>query len=150
MLLLVSLAATLAGCASGDAFRAAPPRADAALIYIYRPKQYNVLAGLVPNATPHRISVNGSFLVDLQNGGYTSYFAKPGTNTFGSAMKYSHSGLVALANSRKELLRTNLDAGQVYYLRFALGGFGPKLRVVDAATGEREIQHCKLNVEEER
>jgi hypothetical protein len=145
---LALLALSVTGCASGGSFQAAAPRADSALVYVYRPSHYNIWSGAVPNASPHRILVNGEFMADLRNGAYYPYFARPGTNTFGSSIKYPFSPVILIANSRSELLRTNFDAGATYYLRFAVGAFGPKMTLVDPAIGAKEIQDCKLNTPE--
>jgi hypothetical protein len=83
-------------------------------------------------------------VVDLSNGGYYSFLARPGTNTIGSSMKYSHSWFVAIMLKKKELLRTEFTPGETYYLKFEVGAFGSKMTVVDKALGEAEIRKCKL------
>lgn len=136
------------GCASGPQLPAvSSPPSDAALVYIYRLKHYNAWAGLIPNATSYRISIDGERIIDLSNGGCYPFVAKSGTNTLGSAMKYSHSWILAMALERKELLRTEFEPGKTYYLKFEVGAFGHKITVVDGTVGESEIKKCRLIVE---
>jgi len=135
----------IVGCATGPQFRAASaPSPDAARVYVYRLKHYNPWAGLVPNATPYTIKMDDGRVVDLSNGGYYSFLARPGTNIIGSSMKYSHSWFVAIMLKKKELLRTEFTPGKTFYLKFEVGAFGSKMTVVDNALGEAEIRKCKL------
>src|SRR5438105_14216951 len=91
LLMSVAVLVGIAGCATGPDFQtASAPPPDAARVYVYRLKHYNPWAGLVPNATPYRITVNDGRVVDLSNDGYYSFLARPGANTLGSSMKYSH------------------------------------------------------------
>ena len=80
----------------------------------------------------------------MNNGGYYAFITRPGTNTLGSAMKYSHSWVLAMALDKKELLRTEFESGKTYYLKFEVGTFGPKMAIVDKAVGENEIKQCRL------
>ena len=136
------------GCASGPQFRAVnSPPSDAALVYIYRLKHYNAWAGLIPNATSYKISINGERIVDLSNGGYYPFIAGSTTNTLGSALKYRGAWILAMALDRKELLRTEFEPGQTYYLKFEVGAFGPKMTLVGETVGEKEVKECRLIAE---
>jgi hypothetical protein len=142
---LILVTANIIGCASGPPFRpASPPPPDAALVYIYRLPGYNGWAGLVPNTTPYRISADGQHIVDLCNGGYYWFLARPGTNSLGSSMKYSHSWALMLVLNRKEILRTEFEPGETYYLKFEVGARGSKLAAVDPGLGQNEIKKCRL------
>jgi len=141
----VAILIGIVGCATGPQFQAAlPPPPDAARVYVYRLKHYNPWAGLVPNATPYRITMSDGRVVDLSNGGYYSFLARSGINTLGSSIKYSPSWFVAMMLEKKELLRTEFTGGETYYLKFEVGAFGSQMKVVERAVGEEEIRKCKL------
>jgi hypothetical protein len=145
LFIAIVVLACIAGCATGPQFRpdSAPPP-DAARVYVYRLKHYNLGAGVVPNTTPYRIKMNDGREVNLSNGGYYSFLARPGTNTLGSHMVIAWPVLVAMVLNDKELLRTEFKPGETYYLKFEVGTWGSKMTVVDKAVGEAEIQKCKL------
>ena len=133
------------GCATGPEFRTASgPPPDAARVYVYRLKHYNPWAGLMPNATPYILKMEDGRVIDLSNGGYYSFLARPGTNTIGSSMKYPFPLVVGVILNKKELLRTEFTPGETYYLKFEVGTWGSKMTVVDKALGEAEIRKCKL------
>ena len=142
---LTIILVSMMGCATGPQFRAVhPPPPDGALVYIYRLKHYNPWAGLLPNATSYRISIDGDRVIDLSNGGYYEFVAKSGTNTIGAAMRFQPSWVLAMALDRKELLRTEFELGKTYFLKFEVGAFGPKMTVVDEAVGESDLKKCKF------
>ena len=141
--LLSLLIACVTGCASGDHFSAMHPPPDKALVYIYRPNQIQWLAGVNENATPHRIVFNGQFACELLNGGYCPYLATPGTNSIGCGPEFPASWPDSLGYTRKEILRTNFEAGATYYLRFSLGAWGPKMKFMEPSAAEAEIRKCK-------
>ncbi len=142
--LLSLLAYIVTGCATGTRFSPLAPRNDEALVYIYRPKQYQLLAGLYENSSAHIITINGHLRFRLWNGGYSAFFLPEGTNTFGSRPEDPYSWPDALGYTRKELLSTNFQAGMTYFLRFRLG-FGPQLKIMESAAGEAEIKKCLLS-----
>ncbi len=122
----------LYSCASlGPAFQKVDKVPDnIGLVYIYRP------SSIVGSAISPDIKVGETVITTLYNGGYYSYFAKPGEVEFWAKTESTSS------------VTLDIKAGQTYYIKGTVGiGFfvgRPHLMVVTPDVGEKEIAACKL------
>lgn len=109
-----------------------------ALVYIYR---RNHIGGI---ARAHKIYANGAPVTVLANASYYPLVASPATVIFSSGSRTANPLMdVALANDN--LLTLEIRSGETYFLEFHIGDtWGPKLRLVDAQTGFKRIQKCRL------
>jgi hypothetical protein len=105
-----------------------------AIVYIYRQKKY-MDSGL----KYYVVEANGLRVAGLYNGGYFPYITKPGLIEFKSRAEYTNS------------VKTNIKAGQIYYLRLSVEKGTlvgrPVLKFVQSEVGEKEITTCKLITE---
>lgn len=132
------------GCASGPQFRPADSAPnDKATVYIYRPKQIIGWDGLIPVNSPHVVYLNGTNSVVLHEGGYCVYYVKSGTNFFSSQL-LSIDWMLNAAFKKDDLFQKNFEAQQTYYIKFEVGAISPKVKLMDARTGEQQIQGRKL------
>jgi Protein of unknown function (DUF2846) len=120
----------LSSCASGPKFTKVDTiPEDKGVVYIYRP------TSPVGMAVVYQVIANSSVIMPLQNGGYYAYFAKPGENEFQAATESISS------------VTLDVKPGQTYYIKGTLGiGFAvgrPRLAIVPADVGEKEITNCK-------
>jgi hypothetical protein len=131
---VLMLAVTMAfGCATkGPAFSkiaTADIPAGKGVVYVYRP------SGFVGAAVSYDIWRGNEKLGYLVQGGYFTYLANPGELE-----------LTAKTEARASLT-LDVRAGQEHYVKGSVGVGAfigrPKLEVVDAETGSREIQDCK-------
>ncbi len=130
MLLLLGLL-LLSSCATGPKFAKVDSiPEDKGVVYIYRP------ASPVGMAVVYQVIANAAVIMPLQNGGYYAYFAKPGENEFQAATETVSS------------VTLDVKPGQTYYIKGTLGvGFAmgrPRLAIVPADVGEKDIANCKL------
>ena len=132
LLSIIGTATLQGGCAArGRAFLPAePPASNNALVYIYRPNS------IVGGAIRYHVAEGDNRIVYLIRGGYFPYLAEPGEKTFW-----------ARTESRAEATQ-DLHPGETYYLRCGIGmGIGvgrPRMKFVDAETGEKELKKLKL------
>lgn len=129
MLLLLGLF-LLSSCAAGPKFTKVDTiPEDKGVVYIYRP------ASPIGMAVVYQVIANSTVIMPLQNGGYYAYFAKPGENEFQAATESISS------------VTLDVKPGQTYYIKGTLGvGFAvgrPRLAIVTADVGEKEIADCK-------
>ena len=105
-----------------------------AIVYIYRQKKY-MDSGL----KYYVVEANGLKIASLYNGGYLPYITKPGLIEFKSRAEYTSS------------VKTNIKAGQIYYLRLSIEKGTlvgrPVLKFVKPEVGKEEITTCKLTTE---
>jgi len=136
----------LAGCAtSGTHFTAAPaPAAGKALIYVYRPWHF------VAGAAYDKIFINANFLADLKNGTYISCEAPAGPVTFAAIPRTAWQPVmiefvvwVNLQTKKYERLKTEVEAGKTYYVRWHFNGIDVKMELIDEATALNEISDLK-------
>ncbi len=138
-LMILIAALFLGGCASGPKFMpvAAVPEGKT-LIYVYR--RFNV-GGV---ASDHIICANGTPIGTFDNASYYPFITSPGIITF-SSQSLTVGGIMDLANSKQSLLTIQAESGQTYYAEFHIGDtWGPKLVLVDAETGLRRLEKCRL------
>lgn len=135
------LALMLAGCAGQKFSPVATVPSDKALIYIYR---RSALGGIAGN---HHIFANGQQITSLYNGSYFPYLAAPGTNYFSSRI-ISLSAFIDMSMNEQFKHRVcvvNAEAGKTYYVQFEIETtWGPKMKEVEPAVGEKAIQKCRL------
>jgi uncharacterized SAM-binding protein YcdF (DUF218 family) len=119
-----------------------PPAPGKALVYVYRQ------GSMVGAGGYDRIFVNGEFLAALQNSKYAAREVPEGTVVFAGEPRLNQMtpfGVTMHADSHKETtkyekLRIEVEAGKTYYIKWHLG----KMKLVDAATGSKEIRGLKL------
>lgn len=132
MIILLGVVLLLSSCASlGPAYQKADKIPEGAgLVYLYRPSSF------VGGGVSYDIKVGETVITTLYNGGYYSYFAKPGEVEFWAKTE------------SKSSVTLDVKAGQTYYLKGTVGvGFfvgRPHLMVVSTDVGEKEIVECKL------
>lgn len=131
----------LSGCAGPKFSPVASVPSQKALVYIYRK---SALGGIAGN---HHIFVNGQPVTSLYSGSYFPYYATPGTN-FLSSKLLSLSvmlNMVMNAEFKDRICRLDAEPGHTYYVQFHIADtWGPKMKIVDPAIGERDIQNCHL------
>jgi hypothetical protein len=139
---LTSVAAALAGCASGPAFQPVAAVPDKAVVYVYRPKQIMGWGGLIPVNSTYRVCPNGQDCVDLSQGGYCVFKLPPGTNVFTSSLE-SINLTYNWIHGHETLCVTNLQASNTYYLKFRVGALQAKVDGVDPEKGAQELTKYK-------
>jgi hypothetical protein len=122
---------SLLGCATGPAFtKIEKIPEDTGLVYIYRP------GSAFGAAVSYDVKANGNPITHLTPGGYYAYLAKPGEIEFSAKTESTSS------------LTLDVKAGQTYYIKGTVGvGIivgRPRLALVTAEIGEKEIVKCKL------
>ena len=144
--LLVLATLMFTGCASGDKFTSGPPPTpDKARIYVYRK------AGAFGYAGYDKVYVNNTLLATMRLGGYATTDMPPGTVAFSLNPKMSSFPgdplIAAIANQNKtqyEKLRIEVEAGKTYYVNLYVATTTHKMKVVDEATGAKEIRSLNL------
>ena len=143
--LLASL--MLTGCASGPHFTAAPaPTPGKALVYVYRKSSF------VGSAGYDKLYINGHFVTRIYTGGYVPYEVPPGTVSFALNPKAEIipgdvlvAALSNLDQTKYEKLRIEAEAGKTYYVNLYTQFIGHGMKLVDEATGAKEIGSLKLS-----
>jgi len=120
----------LPGCATGPKFTKIDDIPEGkAVVYIYRP------ASPIGAAVSYQVIANGAHIMPMVNGGYFAYYAKPGENEFSAATETMSS------------VTLDVKTGQSYYIKSTVGvGMfvgRPRLAVMPADVGEKEIANCK-------
>ena len=136
----------LTGCATGPRFTAAPaPAPGKALVYVYRKSNFVGCAGY------DRVYVNGNFLTELFSGGYAPCEVPPGPVVFSVTPKASlwintiPAALSNLDTTKYEKLRIEAEAGKTYYINLYIEFIGHQMKLVDEATGAKQIRSLKLS-----
>jgi len=128
--LVVALAISVSGCASGPAFKKVDSvPADKGLVYIYRPSTMHG-AALVP-----MIVVKDSRALALKSGSYYTYLASPGPLE------------IAINHTGRRTVDIDVKAGQTYYVRGGTVVMGFGVPYIELATAEKalpELGECKL------
>lgn len=93
-----------------------------------------------------RIFVNDDFLAKLHSGGYASREVPQGTVVFSTLARavWAFPTLAALTSLQKkqhERLRMEVEEGKTYYVKWSIGD---KMKLVDPATGAKEISELHL------
>jgi hypothetical protein len=124
---------------------ASPAPAGKALIYVYRQGRVVGAAGY------DHIFVNNEYLAALHNSNYAQREVPPGTVVFTTLSRLNkvfiaQAELMELQKKAEERFRMEVEAGRTYYVKWSIGG---KMKLVDAATGAKEIRGLHLAKEQE-
>lgn len=115
------------GCA--PRFQMVEPVDDMGLVYIYRPKKF------FQGGLNYTVNANGFKIDTLFNGGYFTYFAKPGRIQFSVRTEITN------------YLSLDVIPGQTYYIKgFTRPGSlipRPQLQLVSPEVGKEEIVLCR-------
>jgi hypothetical protein len=119
---------------------ASPPPTGKALVYVYREGKMVGAAGY------NRIFINNDYLAALRNSNYAQREVPPGTVVFATVKRISkvligYAEMAKLQKEAKERLRIEVEAGNTYYVKWSIGS---KMKLMDAATGAKEIQGLNL------
>jgi hypothetical protein len=106
--------------------------ADKALIYVIRTYHTGLLV-------QSKLSVDRKWVGVNQMNNYFYITLEPGPHYFCSQL-----------SDDVALLSLVVEAGKTYYLRQALGAFGPDLQLLDEAKGKKGLAKCHLSLFEEK
>ena len=143
--LSIVISIMLSNCASGPKFTAATStKYDKALIYVYRKSSMVGAAGF------DKVYVNQNLFTTLRSGGYAPYEVSPGIVSFSLTARMAKSlGLTAVITNtddqKNEKLKINAEPGRTYFIKLYVTGSGHELKVVDSATGIKEIRGLHLS-----
>jgi len=127
--------ALLVGCsgAGGPAFSPKAPEPGTALVYFYRVERS------IGAVVKLHLSVNGTRVAMVTNGGYYDYSTPPGNVTFSTRLKMgAFSWFNSLIQGERELLTVNVQAGETKFVRFNVVGATAVL--VPNSVGMEQIQ----------
>jgi len=136
--LLVLCSVFLFGCttAKGPAFTPITQIPDdKALIYIYKPKAYGM--------SMWKVKVNGEVITVLRRGGYYPYLATPGSYLISAEMLPRFGNLIVAHIEPERTVTLTALAGNTYYIK-SHSGINPRLAIVTAKVGKRELKKCVL------
>jgi uncharacterized protein DUF2846 len=141
LFLVLVMVCLMVGCsATGKTFVPSTPTVDSGIIYIYRPSRF------LGSGNVWDLRANGTRVTAVQNGGWFAYDSKPGSVTFYSKLRPGLGTLItALFMSEKEMITINVEAGEVYFVKFDHASKGPYMELVDKDKGKSEIVKLKMN-----